>query len=148
MTGPLGPFYIMNKVIGFTCGTFDLFHAGHVSMLREAKNCCDHLIVGIQTDPTVDRPEKNKPVQSVIERQIQVSACRYVDEIIVYTTEEDLLTILKTIPINYRFVGSEYMTKDFTGKHPEYSGAPTVVYNKREHAFSSSNLRQRVVDAS
>jgi glycerol-3-phosphate cytidylyltransferase len=138
----------MNKVIGFTCGTFDLFHAGHVSMLREAKNCCDHLIVGIQTDPTVDRPEKNKPVQSVIERQIQVSACRYVDEIIVYTTEEDLLTILKTIPINYRFVGSEYMTKDFTGKHLEYSGAPTVVYNKREHAFSSSNLRQRVVDAS
>jgi glycerol-3-phosphate cytidylyltransferase len=147
MTGPSGPYYIMNKKIGFTCGTFDLFHAGHVSMLREAKNRCDILMVGIQTDPTVDRPEKNKPVQSVIERQIQVSACRYVDEIIVYTTEEDLLTILKTIPIDYRFVGSEYMTKDFTGKYLEYSGAPTVVYNKREHAFSSSNLRQRVVNA-
>jgi glycerol-3-phosphate cytidylyltransferase len=144
MTGPPGPFYIMNKVIGFTCGTFDLFHAGHVSMLREAKNCCDHLIVGIQTDPTVDRPEKNKPVQSVIERQIQVSACRYVDEIIVYTTEEDLLTVLRTIPINYRFVGPEYRQKDFTGKNEN----PSIIYNQRKHAFSSSNLRQRVVDAS
>ena len=134
------------KTIGFTCGTFDLFHAGHVSMLREVKQKCDHLIVGIQTDPTIDRPEKNKPVQSVIERQIQVSACRYVDEIIVYTTEEDLLTILKTIPIKFRFVGAEYEDRaDFTGK--KLTNGPIIIYNKRDHAFSSSSLRQRVVDA-
>ncbi len=132
----------MNKKIGFTCGTFDLFHAGHISMLREAKNNCDILIVGIQTDPTVDRPEKNKPVQSVIERQIQVSACRYVDEIIVYTTEQDLLTILETIPIDVRFVGEEYRSKQFTGKF-----LVNVQYNRRQHAFSSSSLRQRVVNA-
>lgn len=132
----------MNKKIGFTCGTFDLFHAGHISMLREAKNNCDILIVGIQTDPTVDRPEKNKPVQSVIERQIQVSACRYVDEIIVYTTEQDLLTILETMPIDVRFVGEEYRSKQFTGKF-----LVNVQYNRRQHAFSSSSLRQRVVNA-
>jgi glycerol-3-phosphate cytidylyltransferase len=133
--------YIM-KIIGFTCGTFDLFHAGHISMLREAKQRCDVLIVGIQTDPTIDRPEKNKPVQSVIERQIQVSACRYVDEVIVYTTEQDLITILNTVPIDVRFVGEEYKTKLFTGKN-----IVPVEYNRRKHAFSSSSLRQRVVDA-
>jgi glycerol-3-phosphate cytidylyltransferase len=111
-------------------------------MLREAKQRCDVLIVGIQTDPTIDRPEKNKPVQSVIERQIQVSACRYVDEVIVYTTEQDLITILNTVPIDVRFVGEEYKTKLFTGKN-----IVPVEYNRRKHAFSSSSLRQRVVDA-
>jgi glycerol-3-phosphate cytidylyltransferase len=125
---------------GFTCGTFDLLHAGHVSMFREVKGLCKHLIVGIQIDPSVDRPEKNKPVQSLIERQIQVNACRYVDETIVYATEEDLLVILKTLPIHVRFVGSEYEGKEFTGK----SLPIPIVYNNRDHHFSSSELRQRV----
>jgi len=125
--------------IGFTCGTFDLFHSGHVTMLREAKMVCDHLIVGIQTDPTIDRPDKNSPVQSIIERQIQVSSCKYVDEIIVYTTENELFTILKTLPIDVRIVGEEYRDKDFTGKD-----LITVHYNKRAHSYSSTDLRTRV----
>jgi len=127
-------------IVGFTCGSFDLFHAGHVTMLREAKNNCDHLIVGIQTDPTIDRPDKNKPVQSIIERQIQVGACRYVDEIILYETEADLLTILKTLPIDKRFIGEEYHNKAFTGKELNIK----VYFNKRQHTFSSSSLRDRV----
>lgn len=127
---------------GFTCGTFDLLHAGHVSMFREVKGYCRHLIVGIQIDPSVDRPEKNKPVQSLIERQIQVNACRYVDETIVYSTEEDLLVILKTLPIDVRFVGSEYEGKEFTGK----SLPIPILYNSRDHHFSSSELRKRVAN--
>jgi len=127
-------------MIGFTCGTFDLFHAGHVSMLREAKQQCDHLIVGIQSDPTLDRPEKNKPVQSLVERQIQVSGCKYVDETIVYNTEEELLAILKTLPIDIRILGHEYKAKDYTGRDLSIS----VYYNKRAHEFSSSQLRERV----
>jgi len=130
----------MNKRIGFTCGTFDLFHAGHVVMLREAKQSCDYLIVGIQTDPSIDRPQKNTPVQSIIERQIQVNACRYVDETIVYTTEEDLLVILKTLPIDVRILGNEYMGKMYTGRDLPIE----VVYNKRQHTFSSTALRERV----
>ena len=126
--------------VGFTCGTFDLFHAGHVSMLREAKAQCDHLIVGIQSDPSIDRPQKNKPVQSLVERQIQVSACRYVDETIVYTTEEDLKGILKTLPIDIRILGSEYKTANYTGRDLPIE----VYYNRRAHEFSSSSLRERV----
>lgn len=126
--------------IGFTCGAFDLFHAGHVSMLREARQQCDYLIVGIQSDPTIDRPEKNKPVQSLIERQIQVAACRFVDETIVYETEEELVAILKTMPIDVRIVGSEYKTKMFTGRDLPIE----VYYNRRAHEFSSSQLRERV----
>ena len=129
-----------SKTIGFTCGSFDLFHAGHVSMLREAKTICDYLIVGIQSNPTLDRPEKNKPVQSIIERQIQVAACRYVDEIIVYDTEADLEFLLKTLPINIRIVGEEYQNKEYTGKN---LGLKTY-FNKRNHSFSSSELRTRV----
>lgn len=132
-------------VVGFTCSTFDLFHAGHVAMLREAKANCDHLLVGIQTDPTIDRPLKNKPVQSIIERQIQVSACRYVDEIILYETEADLLVLLNTLPINMRFVGEEYFDKDFTGKNLSHI---KLYYNRRKHQFSSSSLRDRVVSLS
>ena len=138
-------------VVGFTCSTFDLFHAGHVAMLREAKANCDHLLVGIQTDPTIDRPLKNKPVQSIIERQIQVSACRYVDEIILYTmvasfdAQADLLVLLNTLPINMRFVGEEYFDKDFTGKNLSHI---KLYYNRRKHQFSSSSLRDRVVSLS
>lgn len=129
-----------SKTIGFTCGSFDLFHAGHVSMLREAKTVCDYLIVGIQSNPTLDRPEKNKPVQSIIERQIQVAACKYVDETIVYETEDDLQFLLKTLPINIRIVGEEYQNKEYTGKN---LGLKTY-FNKRNHSFSSSELRTRV----
>lgn len=125
--------------VGFTCSTFDLFHAGHVAMLEEAKKQCDHLIVGIQTDPTIDRPEKNKPIQSLIERQLQVRACKFVDETIVYETEADLIILLQTLPIDVRILGIEYKDKDYSGK-----GIVNAYYNKRSHSFSSSELRQRM----
>lgn len=134
--------------VGFTASTFDLFHAGHVVMLEEAKRMCDYLIVGIQVDPTFDRPKtKNKPVQSIIERQIQVGACKYVDEVIVYTTEKELEDILMTLPIDVRILGEEYKDKDFTGKETCAKRGIEIYHNKREHFFSSSDLRQRVYDA-
>ena len=100
--------------IGFTCSTFDLLHAGHITMLEEAKHHCDYLIVGIQNDPTLDRPEKNAPVQTIVERQIQLAAVKYVDEIVVYNTEQDLVDLLLTLPIDVRVLGDEYKSKDFT----------------------------------
>jgi glycerol-3-phosphate cytidylyltransferase len=134
--------------IGFTASTFDLFHAGHVVMLEEAKRVCDYLIVGIQVDPTIDRPNtKNKPVQSIIERQIQVGACKHVDEVIVYTTERELEDILMTLPIDVRILGEEYKDKDFTGKAICMNRNIEIHHNKREHFFSSSDLRQRVYEA-
>lgn len=128
--------------IGFTCSTFDLFHAGHLLMLEEAKKQCDYLIVGLQTDPTIDRPtEKNKPVQTVFERFIQVEACKYVDKVIPYATEKELVDILLSYPIDVRILGEEYMEKDFTGMD-----IPMEFYfNKRRHSFSTTELRQRVV---
>jgi glycerol-3-phosphate cytidylyltransferase len=135
-------------IIGITFSTFDLFHAGHIAMLSEAKNHCDYLIVGLQTDPTIDRPEsKNPPVQSIVERQIQVSACRFVDEIVVYQTEKDLEDILLTLPIDVRILGVEYADKDFTGREICYERGIELVFNGRDHSFSSSNLRQRVWEA-
>ena len=128
---------------GFTCSCFDLFHAGHIMMLKEAKSKCDYLIVGLQTDPTIDRPEKNKPIQSVVERFIQLESCKYVDEVVVYATEKDLLDILYTYPIDIRFVGEEYKDKDFTGKDLDHI---EVYYNNRKHSFSTTELRQRVID--
>ena len=137
-----------NKTIGFNCSTFDLFHAGHVTMLKQEKRLCDYLIVAIQTDPTIDRPlTKNKPVQSIYERFIQVSACRYVDEVIVYTTEEDLLNVLKTQHIDIRFLGDEYKTKDFTGKQWCLDNNIKIHYHLRDHPYSSSALRRRVAEA-
>lgn len=137
-----------NLVIGITFSTFDLFHAGHIAMLSEAKNHCDYLIVGLQTDPTIDRPDsKNPPVQSIVERQIQVSACRFVDEIVVYQTEKDLEDILLTLPIDVRILGVEYADKDFTGREICYERGIELVFNDRDHSFSSSNLRQRVWEA-
>jgi glycerol-3-phosphate cytidylyltransferase len=126
--------------IGFTCSTFDLFHAGHVAMLEEAKQQCDWLIAGIQIDPSLDRTEKKKPVQSLIERQIQVRGCKYVDETIVYGSENDLYDLLTTVPIDIRILGEEYYNKKFTGDdlHMEF------YFNKRRHKFSSTELRQRV----
>jgi glycerol-3-phosphate cytidylyltransferase len=136
------------KRVGFTCSTFDLFHAGHVMMLEEAKRVCNYLIVGIQVDPTIDRPGvKNKPVQSIIERQIQVSACRFVDEIMVYTTEKELEDILMSMPIDVRILGEEYRDKEFTGKDICEKRKIELHFNKRDHFFSSSDLRQRVFDA-
>ena len=131
------------KKIGITFSTFDLLHAGHVAMLSEAKNHCDYLICGLQTDPTIDRPEKNKPIQSVVERFIQLESCKYVDEVVVYATEKDLLDILYTYPIDIRFVGEEYKDKDFTGKDLDHI---EMYYNSRRHSFSTTELRQRVID--
>jgi glycerol-3-phosphate cytidylyltransferase len=134
------------KVIGIVFSTFDLLHAGHIAMLSEAKNHCDYLIVGLQTDPTIDRPDtKNKPVQSIVERQIQVSACRFVDEIVVYETEKDLEDI--TLPLNVRILGVEYENRDFTGKDICNRRGITCIFNGRDHSFSSSSLRKRVVVA-
>ena len=136
------------EIIGITFSTFDLFHAGHLAMLSEAKNHCDYLIVGLQTDPTIDRPDsKNPPVQSIVERQIQVSACRFVDEIVVYQTEKDLKDILLTLPVDVRILGVEYADKDFTGRDICYDRAIELVFNSRDHSFSSSNLRERVWQA-
>lgn len=129
--------------VGFTCSCFDLFHAGHVLMLQEAKSQCDHLIVGLQTDPTIDRPQKNKPIQSITERYIQLSACKYVDEIIVYATEKDLIDILKAFPIDVRILGEEYITRPFTGDDIDME----FYYNKRQHSFSTTELRERIANA-
>jgi glycerol-3-phosphate cytidylyltransferase len=132
-------------IIGITFSTFDLFHAGHIAMLSEAKNHCDYLIVGLQTDPTIDRPDsKNPPVQSIVERQIQVSACRFVDEIVVYQTEKDLEDILLTLPIDVRILGIEYEKQNFTGGKICENRGIELVFNSRDHSFSSSNLRERV----
>jgi len=135
--------------IGFTCSTFDLLHARHITMLEEAKHHCDFLIVGLQSDPTIDRPgEKNKPVQSLIERQIQLSAVKYIDEIIVYNTEQDLEDMLLTLPINIRILGEEYRDKPFTGKEICEKRGIEVFFNGRDHSFSSTSLRKRVIAAS
>jgi glycerol-3-phosphate cytidylyltransferase len=137
-----------NKLrIGFTASAFDLFHAGHIMMLKEAKTQCDYLIVGLQTDPTVDRDWKNKPVQSVFERFTQLQACKYVDEVIPYATEKELLDILLSYPIDVRIVGDEYREKEFTGKTECRDHNIEIYYNRREHSFSTTELRQRVVSA-
>ena len=133
--------------IGFTCSTFDLLHAGHVTMLEEAKRHCDFLIVGLQNDPTLDRPTKNAPVQSIVERQIQLAAVKDVDEIVIYNTEQDLIDLLLTLPIDVRILGDEYKTKDFTGKEIAKQRGSKIIYNGRDHSFSSSSLRKRVSEA-
>ena len=134
--------------IGFTCSTFDLLHAGHITMLEEAKHHCDYLIVGLQNDPTLDRPDsKNPPVQSIIERQIQLAAVKFVDEIIVYNTEQDLVDLLLTLPIDVRVLGDEYKNKDFTGKDIAKQRGSKIVYNGRDHSFRSTSLRKRVHSA-
>jgi glycerol-3-phosphate cytidylyltransferase len=136
------------KRVGITFSTFDLLHAGHIAMLSEAKRHCDYLIAALQTDPTIDRPDtKNKPVQSIVERQIQLQAVRYVDEIVVYQTEKDLEDILLTLPVNVRILGVEYEGKEFTGRAICEQRGIDLVYNGRDHSFSSSNLRKRVAEA-
>ena len=134
--------------VGFTCSTFDLLHAGHVMMLRETKTVCDYLIVGLQTDPTIDRPEKNAPVQTLVERYIQLAGIKYVDEIIPYQTEQDLEDILNMFPINVRILGEEYKNGKFTGRAICAKRGIELYYNKRDHRFSSSDLRKRVSNES
>jgi len=129
---------------GFTCSAFDLLHAGHIDMLRQAREQCDYLIAGLQVDPTIDRPAKNKPSQSIIERYIQLRAVKYVDEIIPYVTEADLEDLLSILPVNVRIVGEEYREKPLTGRNICSQRGIEIYYNKREHRFSSSELRQRL----
>ena len=134
--------------VGIVFSSFDLFHAGHVSMLAEAKNHCDYLIAALQTDPTIDRPDsKNPPIQTIVERQIQVSTNRNVDEVVVYQTEKDLEDLLLILPVDVRILGVEYKDKDFTGKEICLKRGIEIVYNGRDHSFSSSSLRKRVAEA-
>jgi glycerol-3-phosphate cytidylyltransferase len=136
------------KKIGITFSTFDMLHAGHIAMLAEAKNHCDYLICGLQTDPTLDRPDtKNHPVQSIVERQIQLAACRYVDEVVVYQTEQDLRDLLLILPVDVRVLGVEYEDKDYSGREECHRRCIEIVFNGRDHSFSSSSLRKRVVEA-
>ena len=133
--------------IGFTASTFDLLHAGHVSMLREAKEQCDYLICGLQVDPSLDRPEKNSPVQTLVERHTQLAGVKYVDEIIPYQTEEDLEDILKMVNIDVRIIGAEYKDTTFTGRATCAKRGIEIYFNKRDHRFSTSDLRRRVSEA-
>ncbi len=131
--------------IGFTAGAFDLCHAGHILMFKEAKEHCDYLIVGLHTDPTIDRPEKNKPVQTVEERMIQLEGVKYIDKVITYDTEKELYGILLNNPhgITVRIIGADWEGKPFTG----HDLSLPVVFNSRGHTYSSSNLRKRIIDA-
>jgi glycerol-3-phosphate cytidylyltransferase len=130
--------------LGFTCGSFDLLHAGHILMLEECKRFCDKLVVGLQTDPTLDRPEKNQPVQSVFERWIQLEAVKYVGQIIPYDTENDLRQLLLSLMPDVRFVSDEYREKPYTGQSIKDI---EIHYNKRKHHFSSTQLRERCRDS-
>ena len=130
--------------VGITFSSFDLFHAGHVKMLEEAKEQCDYLICGLQTDPTLDRPEKNRPIQSVVERYIQLKGCVFVNEVVPYATEQDLEDILRSFKIDVRIIGDEYANKQFTGRQYCEEKGIALFYNKREHRFSSSSLRKEV----
>ena len=143
------PDNMIGKPVGFTCSTFDLLHAGHILMLAEAKSICDYLIVALQMDPSIDRPEsKNKPVQSIVERYVQLSAVKFVDEVIVYQTEKDLEDMLMFLPITIRIIGEEYKDKDFTGKQICEERSIKVFYNQRRHSFSTTELRKRVANKS
>jgi glycerol-3-phosphate cytidylyltransferase len=133
--------------IGITFSQFDMLHAGHIAMLSEAKNHCDYLIAGLQNNAQWDRPQKNAPIQSIVERQIQLAATRYVDEIVVYNTEQDLIDLLLILPVDVRILGVEYKDKDFTGMEECYNRNIELVFNGRDHSFSSSSLRKRVVQA-
>ena len=138
------PDNMIGRPIGFTCSTFDLLHAGHILMLAECKTICDYLIVAVQSDPTIDRPDvKNKPVQSIVERYVQLSAVKFIDQIIVYDTERDLEDLLMFLPISVRIIGEEYKDKEFTGKQICEDRGIKIWYNSRNHRFSSSELRNR-----
>jgi glycerol-3-phosphate cytidylyltransferase len=135
-----------NTKIGITFSAFDLLHAGHIRMLEDAKSVCDYLIVGLQTDPTLDRPEKNMPTQTVVERYIQLKGCKFVDEIVPYATEQDLEDILRSFKIDVRIIGDEYKNKNFTGREYCEEKGIKLFYNRRDHRFSSSGLRKEVYE--
>ena len=132
------------RLIGITCSTFDLLHAGHIIMLEECKKYCDYLICALQVDPSLDRPEKNKPIQSLVERYLQLEAVSHVDKIIPYNNEEELLTIFASLDLDVRILGEEYKDKKFTGKDICQKRGIKLVYNKRDHDFSTSSLRERI----
>jgi len=132
--------------IGITFSAFDLLHAGHIKMLEDAKRQCDYLICGLQTDPTIDRPEKNQPIQTVVERYIQLKACSFVDEVVPYATEQDLEDVLRSFKIDVRILGDEYKEKNFTGRTYCEEKGIELYYNSRDHRFSSSSLRKEVVE--
>ena len=132
------------RTVGITCSTFDLLHTGHIIMLEECKKHCDFLICALQVDPTIDRKEKNKPIQSLVERYIQLDAVKFVDKIIPYSTEEELLTIFTSLDLDVRIIGEEYKDKEFTAKDICRKRGIKLVYNKREHDFSTTNLRERI----
>ena len=134
----------MEPKIGLVTSCFDLLHAGHIMMLREAKTQCTHLVAALQTDPTIDRIEKNKPVQTIVERYVQLSAVKYVDEIVCYSTEKDLEDIIDMYPIDVRILGEEYKDKDFTGREQCKRKGIRLYFDSRYHRFSSSDLRKRV----
>jgi glycerol-3-phosphate cytidylyltransferase len=136
----------LNRKIGITCSTFDLLHTGHIIMLEECKKYCDFLICALQVDPTIDRSEKNKPVQSLVERYIQLDAVSYVDKIIPYSTEEELETIFASLDLDVRIVGEEYKHKEYTAKKICQKRGIKVIYNKRDHDFSTTNLRKRIYE--
>lgn len=135
-------------IVGFTCSAFDLFHAGHIAMLKECKEQCDYLVVGLQTDPSIDRKHKNKPIQSILERYIQLEACKYIDKIIPYDTEKDLENLIGIIRPTKRFVGVEYMRISLTGTTVCMQVGTEIIYNTRNHSYSSTELRKRIHDAS
>jgi glycerol-3-phosphate cytidylyltransferase len=130
--------------VGITFSTFDLFHAGHVNMLEEAKGQCDYLIVGLQLDPSIDRNEKNSPSQTIIERYIQLKGCKHIDEIVPYVSEQDLEDVLRSFKIDVRIIGDEYREKNYTGKSYCKEKGIEVYYNSRDHRFSSSGLRKQI----
>jgi len=133
--------------IGFNCSSCDLFHAGHVTMMKMEKQMCDYLIVALQVDPTIDRPGvKNKPTQSVYERYVQLQGCKYVDEILVYETEADLLNLIQTQTIDIRFLSEEYKDRDFTGKQYCIDNGIELYFHMRRHQYSSTELRNRVYE--
>ena len=135
-----------NIINGFTASTFDLFHSGHVVMLRQAKEYCDHLTVALQTDPTIDRPDsKNKPIQEMYERYLQVEACKYVDRILVYSSEADFMNLIKTQPFDIRFLGDDYIDKYFTGKEYCEQNSINIMFLSRQHNYSTTALRQRIL---
>jgi len=136
-----------NKIIGFTASSFDLLHAGHILMLKDSKSKCDYLIVALQSDPTLDRPEKNFPIQTLEERLIQLQAVKYIDEIILYDTEKDLMNILESTKIDIRFLGDDYIGKDFTGRDYCIDSGIKIMYNSRSHGYSSTELRKRIKEA-
>lgn len=132
-----------NKITGFTCGAFDITHAGHYLMFKECRLQCDFLIVGLQVNPNVDRKDKHKPVQTLKERKIQLEACKYIDKIITYKTEKDLIELLKKIKPDIRFIGADWKGKEYTGKNLPIK----VIFNSRNHNYSSSTLRARIINA-